>query len=317
MARLAFAQNPAAAEALFEQARAAMSAGDYELACARFRDSDKLDAAVGTRLNLADCEEHRGRVATAWSLFRGVAAELPASDDRLPVAEERVRALEKRLPYLTLVRNARTPAGARVRMDGVELGEASFGVPLPLDPGAHELVLVAPDGTQERIPFLLKEGLRSDLPVQFTPPAAPSPPQSSEPATDDAVSSAPHDGESRRTWGYALGGIGVAGVVTGVVAGAVTLSKKSTANDHCNDLLRQCDDTGVAANKSGKTFGVVSGVGFGVGIAGLAAGAFLLLTAADPPAVAHSHLPKLGSVTVNPQLGWASGTGFLSLSGGF
>jgi hypothetical protein len=60
-----YAQNPAAAEALFEQARAAMAAGSYDIACARFRDSDKLDPAVGTRFNLADCEERRGRVATA------------------------------------------------------------------------------------------------------------------------------------------------------------------------------------------------------------------------------------------------------------
>ena len=63
--RVARAQNPAAAEALFEQARAAMAAGSYELACARFRDSDRLDPAIGTRFNLADCEEKRGRVATA------------------------------------------------------------------------------------------------------------------------------------------------------------------------------------------------------------------------------------------------------------
>jgi len=294
-----------------------MAAGDYELACARFRDSDKLDSAVGTRFNLADCEEHRGRVATAWSLFRGVAAELPASDDRMPVAVERVRAIEKRLPYLTLVRTARTPAGARARVDGVELGEASFGVPLPMDPGPHELVLVAPDGKQERIPFLLKEGVRSDLPIQFTPAVQPSSPPPSESAMETPMSGAPNGGESRRTWGYALGGVGVAGVVTGVAAGVATLSKKSTADDHCNDLLRLCDDTGVAANKSGKTFGIVSGVGFGVGIAGLAAGAFLLLTAPEQVARAHSYLPTLGSVTVNPQLSWARGSGFVSVSGGF
>jgi hypothetical protein len=89
--RSAHAQNPAAAEALFEQARSAMAAGSYDIACARFRDSDKLDPAVGTRFNLADCEEKRGRVATAWSLFRGVLSELAEDDDRRPIAQERGR----------------------------------------------------------------------------------------------------------------------------------------------------------------------------------------------------------------------------------
>src|SRR5690349_21597739 len=107
-----------------------MAAGSYDIACARFRDSDKLDPAVGTRFNLADCEEKRGRVATAWSLFRGVLAELAEDDDRRPIAQERVKALEPRLPYLTMRRDQATPPGVRVRVDGVELGEGSFGVAL-------------------------------------------------------------------------------------------------------------------------------------------------------------------------------------------
>ena len=141
-----YAQNPAAAEALFEQARAAMAAGSFDIACARFRDSDKLDPAVGTRFNLADCEERRGRVATAWSLFRGVLSELAQDDDRRPIAEERARALEPRVPYLKMVPSAGAPPGLRVRIDGVELGEGSFGVALPMDPGPHDLALIPAEG---------------------------------------------------------------------------------------------------------------------------------------------------------------------------
>src|SRR5688572_17853488 len=120
-----------------------MASGSYDIACARFRDSDKLDPAVGTRFNLADCEERRGRLATAWSLFRGVLAELAPDDDRRPIAEQRAKTLEPRLPMLTLVRTARTPPDVRVRVDGVELGEGSYGLPLPMDPGNHELSMVS------------------------------------------------------------------------------------------------------------------------------------------------------------------------------
>ena len=82
---VAKAQNPAAAEALFEQARAAMAEGNYDVACARFRDSDKLDPAVGTRFNLADCEERRGLLDREWSLFRGVLSVLSDVDERTPI----------------------------------------------------------------------------------------------------------------------------------------------------------------------------------------------------------------------------------------
>src|SRR5688572_31408250 len=97
-----------------------MAAGSYDIACARFRDSDRLDPAVGTRFNLADCEERRGRIATAWSLFRGVLSELAPDDDRRPIADERAKRLEPRLPKLTLRRTVETPPGVRVRIDRVD-----------------------------------------------------------------------------------------------------------------------------------------------------------------------------------------------------
>lgn len=280
-----------------------MSAGNYAIACARFRDSDRLDPAVGTRFNLADCEERRGRIATAWSLFRGVVAELGADDDRKPIAEQRAKSLEPRLPYVTLRRVTDTPSGARVRVDGTELGEGSFDVALPMDPGAHELVLVT-ETRQERRPFTLAEGQQSDVPIRFSP---------AEPAPN-----APPDGSSQRTWGYVVGGVGVAGVLTGIVAGVVTLGKKSTADDHCSDARQVCDETGRDANRSGKTFGVVSGVGLGVGVVGLAAGAYLLLTApAEPARAAARYSPAPGGVRVSPEINVGSRTGFVGLRGSF
>src|SRR5450755_3617279 len=74
------AHDPAAAEALFRDGRAAAQRGDWETACPKLRESQRLDPAAGTLLNLADCEEHRGKVATAWQLFRQVVDSLPAND---------------------------------------------------------------------------------------------------------------------------------------------------------------------------------------------------------------------------------------------
>jgi len=309
------AQNPAAAEALFEEARSAMSAGSFDLACDRFRDSDKLDPAVGTRFNLADCEEKRGRLATAWSMFRGVAAELNSDDDRRPIAEERARLLEPRLPYLTLLRTSATPAGVRVRIDGVELGEASLGVALPMDPGAHELALLRPQGAAEqRSRFVLHEGERANLPIRMRE-AAP-PPAASEPEPGER--SEPSHGSTRRTWTFVSGTVGVVGVTVGAIAGVVVLSKKAAADRNCRDDIGRCNEEGVAANESGRRWGVVSGTSFGVGIAGLAAAAYLWLSEPESATQsAHSSSPRRGGVNVKPQLACLNNGGFLSLDGSF
>jgi hypothetical protein len=321
--RLALAQNPAAAEALFEQARAAMAAGSYDIACARFRDSDKLDPAVGTRFNLADCEERRGRVATAWSLFRGVLSELAQDDDRRPIAEGRARALQPRLPYLRMKRDADTPPGVRVRIDGVELGEGSFDVALPMDPGTHELRLLPAEGGEgQRSTFALREGEHSDMPIRYT--ATPPIVLEEDPAADLA---APRPAsEQQRKWAYVAGGIGGAGIAVGAVTGIVTINKKSTANANCSDDRRVCNQAGIAANESGKTYGTLSALGFGVGLIGLAAGTYLWLSEPAEPAepstvrqakAAHPSIPLDRGVRVSAELTCERGAGFVALAGSF
>src|SRR5262249_43796344 len=93
-------RDPAAAEALFKEGRKAADAGDYETACVRFRESERLDAAVGTEFNLADCEEHRGKLAEAWQLFRRTLEQLTPTDERWSIAKDREQSLAGRVPKL-------------------------------------------------------------------------------------------------------------------------------------------------------------------------------------------------------------------------
>src|SRR5260221_9700518 len=67
--------DDAGAEALFLEGRRLMDAARFDEACAKFAASQKLAPGLGTLMNLADCEEHRGRTATAWAHFREAAAE--------------------------------------------------------------------------------------------------------------------------------------------------------------------------------------------------------------------------------------------------
>jgi hypothetical protein len=247
-------------------------------------------------------------------LFRGVLSELADDDDRRPIAQQRARALEPRLPYLTMQRAATTPAGVRVRIDGVELGEGSFGVPLPMDPGTHDLVVMPRDsGDGEHRSFALREGEHRNLPIVLA--GGPPPADVAEPVPPSEPVIA---GSSRQNWIYIAGGVGAAGVVFGAVTGVVALNKKSTADANCSDARRVCNQAGVEANESGKTYGTLSGVGLGVGVVGLAAGAYLWLTTPKTPThAAHPSIPLHRSLRVQPEVACANGTGFLSVSGSF
>ena len=148
----AYAQerDPAAGEALFLEGRRLMKAGDVAAACAKLAESERLDPAVGTLANLADCEEQLGRTASAWQHWREAADRMPAGDPRRVMAGARAAALEKRLARLSVNLAPGASRDVVVFRDGVRLGEASYGLYLPIDPGAHVVELRAGDGRRLR-----------------------------------------------------------------------------------------------------------------------------------------------------------------------
>src|SRR6185312_13115774 len=91
----------AAAEALFQQGKSLVEQKQWDEACPKFAASYKLDKTLGTLLNLADCEEHQTRIASAWAHW-GEAVELAekTGDKRVGFATERRDALVKRLPMI-------------------------------------------------------------------------------------------------------------------------------------------------------------------------------------------------------------------------
>ncbi len=70
--------NAALAQQLFDEGRAALSAGDIPRACGKFEASLKLDFALGTLMNLADCTERAGDKPRACGLYGQAAAEAHA-----------------------------------------------------------------------------------------------------------------------------------------------------------------------------------------------------------------------------------------------
>ena len=90
---------------LFQQGRALMADGRIAEACQKLEESQRLDPAGGTILNLALCHEQEGRLARSWSEFKEamVVAKRDGRRDRELEAANHVSALEPRLSRLTIV----------------------------------------------------------------------------------------------------------------------------------------------------------------------------------------------------------------------
>ena len=131
---------------LFHDGRELLKAGNIPEACEAFAGSEKLDAKVGTLLNLADCREKQGQTATAWSLFVE-AKQLAATshDPRGAEAEKRALAIKGKLSYLAItVARERQVEGLVIKRNGLAVDPAQWNTPVAVDPGDHVVEASAP-----------------------------------------------------------------------------------------------------------------------------------------------------------------------------
>jgi hypothetical protein len=136
-----------AAQALFDQARILLEAGQVAEACPKFEESQRLDPGSGTLLNLATCYEKSGRLASAWTTYLEAASASKASgnSEREGVAREQAAALAPRLSFLIVKvgEAARGVRGLQITRDGESVGPAQWDLPVPADSGDHTVVATA------------------------------------------------------------------------------------------------------------------------------------------------------------------------------
>jgi hypothetical protein len=271
-----------AAEKLFRDGKALLSEGRLDEACDAFRRSHELEQKVGTLLNWADCEEKRGRTATAWAIF--IEARALANrehDDRATEADRRAAALAPKLPYLTVrLGGATPPAGLVVRRNGIEVPPAEIGHEVPLDPGAYRLEATAPGYQSWQRSIELTAGARVVVEIPALPVPAAATPDAAAPHVDQTAS-APAVGTTRRfAIGAALGGStdsdvigGLRGVLTLTAAGPGSIrlvpSIFYTRSQDDNDVYQHYDlvAVGLACEYMLPLvagLGIASGLGIGV-----------------------------------------------------
>lgn len=282
------ASNAAAAQALFDEAVHLMEAGRFEEACPKLAASEKLDPGAGTLLNLGTCYEKNGQTASAWATYQEAenAARRASHDDWAERAHAHVIALEPRLQRLIITVDPHaTVPGLAVLRDGIPVEPSAWGVPIPIDPGAHEVHASAPGKRDWSTTLDLRtEGTSAAVtvpPLEEVPAAAPAVtapvPVLSRPSPATSFTSSPQPfWTPRKIVGAALAGVGVVGIAVGSGLGFAARSKYEDAIDNdCPGRGTQCTAAGVQEGQDAHALATASTIVFAASAATLVAGAVL------------------------------------------
>jgi serine/threonine-protein kinase len=297
--------DKAAAESLFDQGRASMQEGDFAKACGLLERSQHIDPGVGTLLYLAECYEKSGRTASAWATFREAADAATAAKEpqRARTGRERAQRLEPLLSRLTIQVAPETQqlSGLIIDRKDKTIQPALFNVAVPTDPGDYTVTASAPgyeswSGTVTvperagRVAITVPALRKTSEPDKGAPAAAP--PAPGAPAPDNvpadgqgaapAISTADGDSDAhssaQRTMGLVVGAAGVVGIGLGTYFGLRAFSKNGELEDACKSDPCGAPD-GPDLHSAATNAATASNIAFGIGLAALAGGIVLYLTA--------------------------------------
>jgi hypothetical protein len=248
-------------------------------------------------LNLADCYEREGKLASAWARFHEAIAlaQRLGRPDREKTAKERADKLEPRLARITILSQDKD---VTIALDGNALDPAVLGTALPIDPGKHTVEASAKGKKPYATTIDVGERVKSrtvEIPALEAEPEATAPGAPPKKTPDEPQK--PADGSTQRTLGLVAMGIGVVGIGVGAFFGLRTSSKWSDAQAHCTN--GECDKEGVQLATDAKNAGNVSTIAF---IAGgvLAAGGAVLFFMAPGGGGAVGGAPAAVRVGVGP-----------------
>ena len=236
MAQPVAAGSAAAAEALFQEGRALLMAGQVDEACPKLQESQRLDPATGTLLALALCHEQQGKLASAWAAFADIEARSRQEGraDRERTAREHGAALRARLSTLTVAvpADAGDTPGLEISVDGVPLGRPAWNAALPIDGGTHVVAAAVPGRTPWRASVSIAPESDQARVLVLVPTAPPDPAVS---LVDETGAPSTRPSSARRIVALAAMGAGLIGLGTSVLLGLDARSDYRAARDRCGD----------------------------------------------------------------------------------
>src|SRR5205814_375900 len=157
---------------------------------------------IGTQFNIAVCQQQLGKLGSAWRNFEQVVQLAGASGkkQREEAARAKLDALKTQVP--TLVVRSEEPGDVIVKVDGAIVKRESWDF-VPVDPGEHTVDASAPtkQSWSKKVPAPAT-GTKLEIVI----------PKLTVVERTQVVTVTKETSNKRRTLGFILGGVGVAGV---------------------------------------------------------------------------------------------------------
>lgn len=274
----------ATARALAVEGQHAYDKQDYATAAERFARADALVHAPTLLLALARAEVGLGKLVSAQEAYNRILREgvapgsPPVFTKALEDARKEVDRLAPRVPSITIV--VKGSKAAAVTIDGARVPAAALGVKRPVDPGKHKVRATAEGMAPAEVELTIGEGKHETTTLVLEPPKAATvaPPSVAPPiAPPPAPAADKAPGSGRRIAGFALLGVGGAGLVMGAVTGGLAVKQHGDLATACGG--GKCPESAYGKLDSYHLLGTLSTVGLVVGAASAGAGAILVLTA--------------------------------------
>jgi hypothetical protein len=286
------------AETLFREGKRLLKQGDTSGACDKFEASERLEPTAGTELNLADCRERMGEIATAWATFLKAAATAKHSDTdgkREAEARRRAAALEPKLVHLRIIVAPDHPDGMIVKRNGAVVDQELWNQRVPVDPGDYAITVDAPGYAQWRTDLAVKDKDKKieiptlDKDVAETGVATHRPkPTPSDDESGAVVARSPSPGmTTRRKLGIVLTGVGAGALIGAVALAAIANGAEDQANMLCPGTF--CTDQhAIQLNTEARNDAPYGNVGFALAGVLVVTGAVLWITGGHKAPVAVS-----------------------------
>lgn len=279
--------TPMGAKESFDAAQALYDAGRYADAFVLFQRAYEPTKSPNAHLMMARCLKALGQPADAYEVMAVTLKEATSLAESQPkyvatrdAAAAELALLERRVGKVVVALSDPRPPVARVTLNGRVIGPDRLGVPIAVTPGVSvvELADAGREAARRSVEVGAGEVKTVVLSNSKVLPAEARVAAIGAPATPSALvkdrGSSTGIGAGRAV-GFALSGLGVAGMVVFGVAGAAADTKFAAVEEACG-RARCVDPAFGPIVDSGKALDTAANAGLVVGIVGLASGSLLI-----------------------------------------
>ncbi len=248
-------QAISAAKTLFEQGQKQLEEKNFDAACASFKASNEAVARVGTLLNLGDCYEKAGHLASAWGAYFDAInlGRRQGKPEYEEYAQKKKDNLEPQLAKMTIVVPPDVKVeGMKITRDKVVVEPSAWGVAIAVDAGKHSIDVTAP----RKVPFhtdavVDDEHKLVEVKVEKLAEAPMAWASSRQPQIIERIVEVPSAWTPLRIGGVVAGSSGIVAVALGSVLGLIANDKYTTAlNQECGGVSSGCTAQGASDGRA-------------------------------------------------------------------